>query len=619
MAQKTKHSFKWWQWQTIIVTLVGYALFYFVRKNFSVAMPSLEAEFGISKVELGLFLTLHGIVYGLSRFVNGFVSDRGSARVVASIGLGVCALINIFFAFSETAAEWIASLANSYGQGWAFASVLAYVMGIMWVINGYFQGMGVPPFTKTLTQWIAPNELATKMSIWNMSHSIGAGLVFGLCGIVIMGYMGINHSDDKEWVELIANNKHKSTVTVEAMQATLPVEPVVELVAETEAEPVAEVEPVEAVAVAEPAPKSTAQIVEEWYVEKYGDIELMQKAITVSNEKIAALTTLLAEAKSQNSSEVTSLEENLKTEEEWLKAVKSEAKFRQEWLDEEAKAKAENKPEELPKFVKNVVEQSKHVGAWRYCFLFPAIFALLGAFGIFFLVKNSPSDMGFPEIMGGKKNEVKTPEQKAEYNAFIRRKVFGNRLIWTLALANFFIYVVRFAALDWGPTLLTESKGMSLAIATTLCIVFEFVGGNIGMVVAGWLTDHLFKNKAHRTCLFCSLGAAISVAIFWFIPADAHWAVQMIPFTFIGFFVYGPQALLGVAAANQATNRAAATANGILGIFGYASTILSGVGFGYIAQTFGWDGAYVTILVMSLLSALTLLTMWTAKADGYDR
>ncbi len=48
--------------------MIGYALFYFVRKNFSITMPALEAELGISKVKLGLFLTLHGIIYGLSRF-----------------------------------------------------------------------------------------------------------------------------------------------------------------------------------------------------------------------------------------------------------------------------------------------------------------------------------------------------------------------------------------------------------------------------------------------------------------------------------------------------------------------------------------------------------------------
>lgn len=478
----TNRSFNHWQIRTIIVTMIGYALFYFVRKNFSIAMPGLTAEFGISKVSLGLFLTLHGIIYGLSRFVNGIITDRGSAKLVASVGLLLCAVANILFGFSDTVAQWIVALAAKSGTTVAFSSVLIYFMGIVWVINGYLQGMGIPPFTKIMTHWIHPDELATKMSIWNMSHSIGAGLVFGLCGWFIMPHLGADMS---------ANADVVATIT--------------------------------------------------------------------------------------------------------------------------ANLEANASPEEVLSF-------AQHFGAWRLCFIIPALFALAGALGIFLLVKNSPSDVGFAEVVEKKEGSggIQTAEQKAEYNAFVRRKVFGNRLIWTLGITNFFVYIVRFAALDWGPTLLTESKGLSLAMATTLCIVFEFIGGNLGMVVAGWLTDHLFGNRAHRTCVFCMAGVVFSVAVFWAIPQDSAWWIQILPFTLIGFFVYGPQALLGISAANQATNRAAATANGILGIFGYASTLISGVGFGYVAQNYGWDGAYLTILVMALLGMFALLTMWKAPANGYE-
>ncbi len=475
-----KKSFKYWQIRTIIITMVGYALYYFVRKNFSIAMPGLTAEFGISKVSLGLFLTLNGIIYGLSRFVNGIVTDRNSARKIFSIGLMLCAIVNILFGFSDTISGWLVYLAGTMGVELTVSGVLLYFMGSIWLINGYLQGMGVPSCTKTLTQWIHPKELATKMSVWNMSHSVGAALVFGLCGWFIMPHLGVDMSSNSHVVgDVLANLKDDAT---------------------------------------------------------------------------------LADA----------------------------TKF------------------------------AAHMGAWRWCFIIPALIAGVGAIGIWFTWKDSPSDVGLPEIMSKKKTIVRTPEESAEYKAFIRRKVFGNRLIWTLALANFFVYIVRFAALDWGPTLLTESKGLSLAMATTLCIVFEFVGGNIGMVVAGWMTDHVFKNKAHHTCVFCMVGTAASIALFWVIPAGAPWWLMVVPFTLIGFFVYGPQALLGIAAANQATNRAAATANGILGIFGYASTLISGVGFGFVAEHYGWHAAYVTIFVMAILGALTLLTMWNAKADGYD-
>ena len=41
-------KFKSWQLRTILVSMIGYAIYYFVRKNFSIAMPGLTAQYGIS-------------------------------------------------------------------------------------------------------------------------------------------------------------------------------------------------------------------------------------------------------------------------------------------------------------------------------------------------------------------------------------------------------------------------------------------------------------------------------------------------------------------------------------------------------------------------------------------
>ena len=106
------------------------------------------------------------------------------------------------------------------------------------------------------------------------------------------------------------------------------------------------------------------------------------------------------------------------------------------------------------------------------------------------------------------------------------------------------------------------------------------------------------------------IGAALAIAAFWAVPTAAPLAVKLLPFAAIGFFIYGPQALLGVATTQQATPRAAGVAGGFVGIFSYASTVLSGIGFGYIAHRWGWDMAYVTILVAALSGGLVLLPIW---------
>ena len=107
MTSEQTKRFKYWQMRTIIATMVGYALFYFVRKNFSLAMPGLEADLGISKTSLGIFLTLNGLIYGFSRFANGILADRMNARWYMAVGLALCALANFAFGFGEDVSYWI--------------------------------------------------------------------------------------------------------------------------------------------------------------------------------------------------------------------------------------------------------------------------------------------------------------------------------------------------------------------------------------------------------------------------------------------------------------------------------------------------------------------------------
>ena len=76
-------------------------MFYFVRKNFSFAMPVLGKEYGITNTSFGVILSLVGIIYGISKFINGFIADRTNARWHMSLGLAVCVVVNVLFGFSD--------------------------------------------------------------------------------------------------------------------------------------------------------------------------------------------------------------------------------------------------------------------------------------------------------------------------------------------------------------------------------------------------------------------------------------------------------------------------------------------------------------------------------------
>jgi OPA family glycerol-3-phosphate transporter-like MFS transporter/OPA family sugar phosphate sensor protein UhpC-like MFS transporter len=165
---------------------------------------------------------------------------------------------------------------------------------------------------------------------------------------------------------------------------------------------------------------------------------------------------------------------------------------------------------------------------------------------------------------------------------------------------------------------LTEYKHMDIGVAANVVAASEIVGGIIGTLLAGWATDKFFRSKAHRTCLFCMVLATLCFFIFWRLPQSSK-GLAIVFLVLSSFFIYGPQALTGIAASNQATKRAAASANGILGIFGYASTAVSGLVFGMIAKQYGWNTVFAVAIAFGILGCLVFALMWKAPADGYEK
>lgn len=162
-GEEMPKTYSYWRWRQLYSTFVGYAIFYFVRKNLSCAFPLMEKELGIGKAQLGGFLTLHGIIYGVSKFVNGMLGDRSNARAFMAFGLFASALVNIAFGWSST----------------------VFLLGVLWVLNGWFQGMGFPPCARILSHWFAPKERGVKWAWWNTSHQVGGALI-----LILGGWLG---------------------------------------------------------------------------------------------------------------------------------------------------------------------------------------------------------------------------------------------------------------------------------------------------------------------------------------------------------------------------------------------------------------------------------------------
>lgn len=481
---QTKKSFKYWQWRIIIVSMVSYAIFYFVRKNFSIAMPGLTAEYGISNTSFGIIIGLGSMMYGLARFINGFIVDKVSTKVFMAIGLLLCAVANFCFGFGAD----LSYLITGVHSGPQFVNMLILVMGVTIILNQYFQGMGYPPCARLLPNWIAPGQLATKMSIWNTSHSIGAIAASVVCGL-IMSNMGADMSGDSSILATIEANLAGS-------------------------------------------------------IKGWEDLD-----VATQSSKILAY--------------------------------------------------------------------AGHYGAWRWCFWLPACFALGGALLIILGLKDKPQDVGFPEVEGTHTGKEETSDKKGAHKAFLSHMVFKNRWVWTLAIANIFVYVLRVGVLDWGPKFLTEDRGMDIKSAAWSVAFFELLA-IFGTIFAGWATDHIFKGRAHRMCVFSMIGAVVFFGLFALLPGLPP-VVSIFILALGGFCIYGPQALIGIGAANQATKEASATANGLTGILGYAGSALAAVGIGLIADNFGWNAVFLTFIAVGIVGVLIFVSMWKAPRDGYER
>ncbi|MDR1011208.1 MAG: MFS transporter [Opitutaceae bacterium] len=423
-GERVREGVAFWQRRVLLSTIIGYAVYYFVRKNLGIAMPAMEQDLGIGKAQLGLFLTLHGVLYGVSKFANGFLGDRCNARVFMVCGLLASAGFNVMFGFSS----------------------VTVALGIFWLLNGWFQGMGFPPCARLLTHWFTPEKLVTRMAVWNISHTIGGGLIVIICGYLV-------------------------------------------------------------------------------------------------------------------------------------------------------------------------------VWDWRLCFFVPAALAIICSLYLWKTLPDTPASVGLPEISHAAQPGISAPASGGPgkppgFGAVLRNNVFKNKYIWLLAFANFFVYTIRYAVLDWGPSLLTQAKGVPIQHAGWMIAAFE-LSGLAGTLLAGWVAARFFGGRCIRVCALYMVFTLGAVLLFWRVAGDSK-MLNTILLGSIGFLIYGPQSLVGTAAANLATKHAAATAIGLTGLFGYASTVLSGWGLGALVQARGWNAGLAGLGIAAILGMIFFFIAWPAKAHGYD-
>ena len=191
--------------------------------------------------------------------------------------------------------------------------------------------------------------------------------------------------------------------------------------------------------------------------------------------------------------------------------------------------------------------------------------------------------------------------------------VLRNRHIWMLGFAYFFVYIIRTAINDWGQLFLIEYKQFSWIAAGTCIFCFE-VGGFFGSLGAGWISDKFFGGKRGPVNSIFAMFVILAVASLWFTPMGGLVLASSVMFI-IGFFIFGPQMLIGVAAAELSHKKAAGTATGFIGWFAYVGAATAGYPIGKITEDYGWGMFFVVLTVCSIVAVMLLTPLWSARSS----
>jgi MFS transporter, OPA family, glycerol-3-phosphate transporter len=250
---------------------------------------------------------------------------------------------------------------------------------------------------------------------------------------------------------------------------------------------------------------------------------------------------------------------------------------------------------------------------WHAKFYFNALVAGVVAVAAYLLIRDTPQSCGLPPVEEYKNDYPvgysEASERTLGFREILVSSVLSNGYLWAIAVANLFCYFVRYGVENWIPTYLQIAKGYSFKESSIAWGLYEFAAIP-GTIACGWVSERWFKRqRAPATILFMAL-TLIAVLVYWFNGKGPLW-IDYAALIAIGFLIYGPIMIIGLQSLDLVPKKAAGTAAGFTGLFGYAiGSAISGSGVGWIADRFGWGGVFTSMVVCCLLtiffSALTL-------------
>ena len=225
---------------------------------------------------------------------------------------------------------------------------------------------------------------------------------------------------------------------------------------------------------------------------------------------------------------------------------------------------------------------------WEYGFVFSALAGLVGACIVVFLVSDTPESRGLPSVQELSGEAPKKTDSMP--TGELQKMVARHPGIWVIALSSAFVYITQYAVSNWGVLFLQKGKDFSLASATQIIAIAEAFG-IAGTVLAGWLSDTVFKGNRVMPVLLSGLVCLAALAGFIFTKGSYFMNILYIAvFSLAIGVVYCVVA--GLMALDMVPRKATGAALGLVGISSYVAAGIQDIVSGFLIQTPAESAAY---------------------------
>ena len=219
---------------------------------------------------------------------------------------------------------------------------------------------------------------------------------------------------------------------------------------------------------------------------------------------------------------------------------------------------------------------------WQAGFIIAAVAGLLGAAIILIFVADTPESKGLPSIQT-LSGEVLTKEDKKPTKE-LQRMILKHPGIWVIAISSAFIYVTKYAIAGWGVLFLQKQHGFSLEDASQV-IAFSAIFGVLGTVLAGWLSDRVFKSDRVKPAILSGILCSLSLFLFLFVGGGF-----VLNIFYVSLFSLSVGVLYcivaGLMAVDIVPRKATGAALGVVGISSYIAAGLQDIISGYLIEGF---------------------------------